>query len=128
SAAALVITIPTGATSGPLAVTVAPSMNESNPVIFTVTSQPLPPGVSDQDVSTPINSAFGLPGSSSYAGNVFTITGAGYHIGGIADEMHFVYEPLIGDGSIVARLTSLGSGTSPVAGVMIRETLNTAST
>jgi hypothetical protein len=32
------ITIPTGATSGPLAVSVAPTMNSSNPVTFTVTT------------------------------------------------------------------------------------------
>jgi hypothetical protein len=31
------ITIPTGASSGPLAVTVAPTMNSSNPITFTVT-------------------------------------------------------------------------------------------
>jgi RHS repeat-associated protein len=128
SATAIVITIPNGATSGPLVVTVAPTMNESNPVVFTITSQPLPPGVSDQDVTAPVNSAFAVPGSSTYANNVFTVVGAGGHIGGSSDQMHFVYEPLIGDGSIVARLTSLHTSTSPVAGVMIRETLNTAST
>jgi hypothetical protein len=31
------ITIPTGASSGPLAVAVAPTMNSSNPITFTVT-------------------------------------------------------------------------------------------
>src|SRR4029077_17831687 len=44
------ITIPSGASSGPLVVCVAPTMNDSNPVTFTVTSQPLPAGWLDQDV------------------------------------------------------------------------------
>jgi hypothetical protein len=38
SATSISITIPAGATSGPLAVSVAPSMNNSNPVTFTVTA------------------------------------------------------------------------------------------
>jgi len=43
-------TIPAGATSGPLLVSVAPSMNDSNVVQFAVTWQPLPPSWLDQDV------------------------------------------------------------------------------
>src|SRR5260370_38015315 len=38
----ITITIPAGATSGPLLVSVAPSMNSSNPMTFPVTSPPLP--------------------------------------------------------------------------------------
>ena len=38
----ITVTIPPGATSGPLLVSVAPDMNDSNYVLFTVTSQPLP--------------------------------------------------------------------------------------
>ena len=38
SATSITITIPPGATSGPLAISVAPSMNTSNPVTFTVTA------------------------------------------------------------------------------------------
>ena len=44
SDAAIVITIPAGAASGPLLVAVAPTMNDSNAVAFTVTSNPLPSG------------------------------------------------------------------------------------
>src|SRR5437879_9488150 len=50
SATSVTITIPAGTSSGPLAVLVAPSMNASNPVAFTVTSQPLPSGWLNQDV------------------------------------------------------------------------------
>src|SRR5712692_2103716 len=41
SSGSIVFTISGGATSGPLLVSVAPSMNDSNAVDFTVTSQPL---------------------------------------------------------------------------------------
>jgi pro-kumamolisin-like protein/IPT/TIG domain-containing protein len=117
------ITIPGGATSGPLVVSVAPGMNDSNPVTFTVTSQPLPTPWLDQDVG-----AVGVAGSASYGNNVFTVNGAGAQIYGTADAFHFVYQPLTGDGSMVARLVSLQGGSGLVsAGVMIRETLNAGS-
>jgi hypothetical protein len=129
-ASGLIITIPTGATSGPLVVTVAPTMNDSNPVVFTVTSQPLPIGVSDQDVTSPSNSRFGtVIGSATYANGVFTVGGSGSWIYGSADGMHFVYQPLSGDGSIVARVLNLqGGASSAQAVVMIRETLGATST
>ena len=118
------ITIPSGATSGPLVVSVAPSMNDSNPVIFTVTSHPLPNSWLDQDVGS-----VGVAGSASYTSGTFTVSGAGTQIYGTADAFHFVYQPLLGDGAIVARLVSLQGGSSYVsAGVMIRETLSADST
>jgi len=67
----ITITVSPGATSGPLVVSVAPTMNASNPVIFTVTSQPLPAGWLDQDIG-PV----GIAGSASYANRTFTINGA----------------------------------------------------
>jgi hypothetical protein len=124
SATSITITIPSGATSGPLAVSVAPSMNDSNPVIFTVSSQPLPSSWLDQDVGST-----GVIGSASYANGTFTVAGAGQQIYGTADAFHFVYQPLSGDGTIVARVVSLQGGVGYVsAGVMIRETLNSGST
>ena len=119
SASSINITIPTGATSGPLVVSVAPSMNDSNPVIFTVTSQPLPNTWLDQDVGS-----VGLAGSASYSSGTFTVNGSGAGIYGNADAFHFVYQPLTGDGTIVARVVSLQGGVGYVsAGVMIRNTL-----
>jgi hypothetical protein len=124
SATSITITIPAGATSGPLAVSVAPSMNDSNPVIFTVSSQPLPSSWLDQDVGST-----GVIGSASYANGTFTVAGAGQQIYGTADAFHFVYRALSGDGTIVARVVSLQGGSGYVtAGVMIRETLNSGST
>jgi RHS repeat-associated protein len=129
-ASGIIITIPTGATSGPLVVTVAPTMNDSNPIIFTVTSQPLPIGLSNQDVSSPSNDRFGtVIGSATYANGAYTVSGSGPGISGTVDGMHFVYQPLSGDGSVVARVLSLqGGASSAQAAVMIRETLGATST
>jgi RHS repeat-associated protein len=114
----ITITIPAGATSGFLVVSVAPSMNDSSPLEFTVTSQPLPNSWLDDDVGV-----VGLVGSATYTGGTFTVKGSGAGIYSTVDGMHFAYQPFSGDGTIVARLTSLvGSGAQ--AGVMIRETLS----
>ncbi len=124
-ATSLSITIPTGATSGPLVVSVAPSMNDSNPVVFTVASQPVPNSAwLDQDIGS-----VGVAGSASFSNGTFTVQAAGTQIYGSADSFHYVYQPLAGDGTISARLVSLQGGTGYVAaGVMIRETLNAGST
>jgi YD repeat-containing protein len=115
----IVFTIPSGATSGFLVVSVAPTMNDSNPVQFAVTTQPLPNPWLDQDVG-----ATGMTGSATYSAGTFSVSGAG-QVGGTADKLHFVYQPLLGDGSIVARVASIQNGTGfSQVGVMIRETLN----
>jgi subtilase family serine protease len=116
----LSITISSGATSGPLAVSVAPSMNNSNPLTFTVTTLPTP--WLDQDVG-----AVGVAGSASYTNGSFTVKASGQWIWNTADSMHFVYQSLSGDGTIVARAISLAGGSSSQStGVMIRETLDTS--
>src|SRR5437899_718886 len=114
------ITIPPGATSGPLLVSVAPSMNDSNAVRFTVTSQPLPVSWLDQDVGS-----VGVSGSASYTNGTFTVAGAGQGTFSTnSDGLHFVYQPLSGDGTMVARVVSLQGSGAAQAGIMIRETLN----
>ncbi|HUJ83347.1 MAG TPA: IPT/TIG domain-containing protein, partial [Candidatus Acidoferrales bacterium] len=116
----ITMTIPAGATSGPLLVSVAPSMNDSNAVTFTVTAQPLPAAWLDQDVG-----AVGLAGSATYANGVFTVVGAGQGtFFTSSDALHFVYQPLSGDGTIVARVVSLTGSSSAQVGIMVRETLN----
>jgi RHS repeat-associated protein len=115
----ILVTIPSGATSGPLELALAPSMNYSNPIIFTVTTQPLPTGWVDGDVGQ-----VGLAGNATYASGAFTITGAGYgSVNQTSDYFHWAYQPLSGDGVIVARVTSL-SGSSSGLGVMVRESLD----
>jgi hypothetical protein len=96
-------------------------MNASNPVTFTVTSQPLPAGWLDQDIGS-----VGIAGSASYASGTFTLSGAGASVWGTADGFHFAYRVLSGDGTIIARVVSASPSTA--VGVMIRETLNADST
>src|SRR5208337_1828529 len=123
SASEITITIPAGATSGPMVVSVAPSMNDSNPVQFDVTSQALPSPWLDQDVGQ-----VGLPGNATYSNGTFTINASGQSITGTVDQMHFVYQPLSGDGTIVARVVSLQGVSYSQAGAMIRETLDPSAT
>jgi RHS repeat-associated protein len=117
----IVITIPSGATSGYLVVSVAPGMNDSNSVEFEVTTQPLPTSWLDRDVGQ-----VGIDGDATYANGTFSLQAAGQGIlsGYGTDSFHFVYQPLSGDGTIVARVVSAPAE----AGVMIRETLNDSST
>jgi len=123
SATSITITIPSGATSGYLVVSVAPEM-DSNPVFFTVTSQPIPSPWLDSDVGQVTRT-----GSASYANGAFTVNGEGVGIGGTTDGFHFVYQALSGDGAIVARISGFSAASnSATAGVMIRETLTQGST
>jgi len=120
SSTSITTTIPAGATTGPLLVSVAPGMNDSNAVRFTVTSQPLPASWLDQDVG-----AVGIAGSASFANGTFTVAGAGQGtMITSADGFHFVYQPLAGDGTIVARVVSVQGSSAAQAGIMVRETLD----
>ena len=66
----------------------------------------------------------GLAGSASYVSGTFTVTGAGADIWGTTDGFDYVFQPLAGDGQIVARVVGLSNtNTYAKAGVMIRETL-----
>ena len=121
---AIVITIPTGATTGLLGVSVAPIMNCSNTVWFTVTTQPLAATWMDQDIGK-----VGLTGSATYSNGAFTVKAAGQGISNTLDGLHFVYQPLSGDGTIVARVSNIQGGSySSQIGVMIRESLHPGST
>ncbi len=129
SETSITITIPSGATSGHVVVTVAPSMNDSNPVEFTITGNPLPAGWLDWDIGPA-----GAPGTATYSSGVFTLKSAGTGLGGVnsgsttVDGLHFVYKPLPGSGEIVARFDSLTGGATSQAGLMIRETLDESAT
>src|SRR5580692_926860 len=114
---AIVAVVPAGASSGSFSVTVNSQVVTSPS--FTVTA--FPSGWSDTDVG-PVSQA----GSATYSNGTFTVTGGGGNIGGSVDAMHFVYQTLVGDGSIIAQLT--GSPYSAEAVVMMRETLDPSST
>ena len=65
-----------------------------------------------------------LAGSAEYRDGTFTVRGAGNDIWGEQDQFHYVYQPLSGDGEIVARVVSMGDTDYwAKAGVMIRESL-----
>src|SRR6266850_3492703 len=110
--------VPVGASSGPFSVTV--NGIAVNSPSFTVTI--LPAGWLDGDIGS-----VGISGSASFANGTFTVAGAGPGLASTADGMHFVYQPLSGDGTIVARVASV-QGSSTQAGVMIRETLAAGAT
>jgi regulation of enolase protein 1 (concanavalin A-like superfamily) len=97
-------------------------MTNSNPVLFMVSSSTLPGTWLDGDIG-----AVALAGSASYANGIFTVNASGQWIWSVADGMNFVYQPLSGDGTIVARVLSAQGSIYPEAGVMIRESLTTGS-
>jgi hypothetical protein len=63
------------------------------------------------------------------ATGTYTVTGEGADVWGSSDQFQFAYKALTGDGSIVAHVTSVGTGTSTwaKAGVMVRATLDAGS-
>src|SRR5690349_4207288 len=70
----------------------------------------------DQEIGAPAPQ-----GSASYSKGTYTITGGGADIGGLSDQFHFTSNPLSGDGSIVADVTTLSNtDASAKAGVMMR--------
>ncbi|UCG55857.1 MAG: hypothetical protein JSU70_13410, partial [Phycisphaerales bacterium] len=75
------------------------------------------PGWWTEDIGAP------APGSASESGGVFTITGNGHDIWDSGDNFYYVYKQLTGDGEIVCRVVSHGSGSNTWAkgGVMIRQ-------
>ena len=72
------------------------------------------------------------PGSASYDSGTgaWTVTGAGHDIWDSSDDFYFVYMYLKGDGSLTARVVSIGPGSNDwvKAEVMMRESLDLGST
>ncbi|HEU4935164.1 MAG TPA: Ig-like domain-containing protein [Vicinamibacterales bacterium] len=66
-----------------------------------------------------------IQGSTSYSQGVYRVHAGGADIWGTSDQFHFVYQPLSGDGEVIARVQSItNSNTWAKTGVMIRETLS----
>lgn len=64
-------------------------------------------------------------GSASFLSGTFTLSGSGGDIWNASDSFNYVYQPLVGDGEITARITGIMNTDSwAKAGVMIRESLN----
>lgn len=63
-------------------------------------------------------------GAAGTNGGAFTVIASGTGIGADDDEFRFVYQPVVGDVTITARITgSQNSGSNALAGVMIRSSL-----
>jgi peptidoglycan/xylan/chitin deacetylase (PgdA/CDA1 family) len=103
----------------------AGGIETSAPVSITVVNGAtlLPVPWATQDVGD-----VGLAGTGTFRDGAFSLKGAGYDIWGSADSFRFVYQPLVGDGQITARVASLQSTNGfAKAGVMLRESLSTDS-
>ena len=122
---ALTLTASSTASTGTVAVTVTGSslgLTSTATINLTVTAVilPLPAVWSDGDVGS-----VGVVGSASYASGTFAVSGAGQGtMITSTDGFHFVYQPLTGDGTIVARVVSVQGSSAAQAGIMIRETLS----
>jgi len=67
------------------------------------------------------------PSYTEYDGKTFTMEGEGDDIGGTADEFHFTYVTMTGDGTVTARIIRPMSSQWTMPGVMMRETLEEGS-
>ena len=84
---------------------------------------PLPSGWASRDIG-----AVASAGSAAYSGGVFTLNGSGADIWGSADEFHYAYTTMSGDGEIRARVATVENVDAwTKAGVMMRETLTAGS-
>jgi uncharacterized repeat protein (TIGR01451 family) len=84
---------------------------------------PLPPGWADADVGFPA-----IAGSAGYGNGVFTVTGAGAGIWGASDQFHYVYQPLAGNGTIIARVASqTNTSANAKAGIMFKQSATAGS-
>jgi len=124
STSTLTLTASSTATTGTATLTVtgkSGSLKKTTTISLTVRSIPTLPSVwNDGDIGT-----VGLSGSASYANGTFSVAGAGQGtFFSTSDGFHFVYQPLSGDGTIVARVVSLAGSSAAQAGIMIRETLD----
>jgi subtilase family serine protease len=120
----LTLTASSTATTGTVTITItgtSGSLKKTASITLTVRTIPTLPSVwADGDIGS-----VGLAGSASYANGTFTVAGAGQGTFSTAsDAFHFVYQPLSGDGTMVARVVSLQGSSAAQAGIMIRETLN----
>ena len=84
----------------------------------------LPAGWSHADIGT-----VPVTGDATFASGTFTVRGSGADVWGTADQFHYAYTTMTGDGTIVARVASIPLNVNAwvKAGVMIRESLTAGS-
>ena len=126
--ATLTLTVGTSAKPGTYPITItgtAPSATHATTLTLTVAASPppLPSPWADTDVGSPL-----IAGSASYSGGVFTVNGSGADIFGTSDQFNYVYQPTTGNGTIIARVTSLTNTSSNAkAGVIWKASTTTGS-
>lgn len=78
------------------------------------------PELREQDIGNVSGAGF-----TTVGGGTMTVYGSGNGIGGSSDSFHFAWRRLTGNGQVTARVAAQPDASgSPVAGVMLRETLN----
>lgn len=121
STSATALTSSTTSTDGPsTAASTEPTADaQSTTLAVAEAASTLPSPWATRDIGGPR-----IAGAATYASGTFTVTGAGEGIAGTSDEFRFVYQPLTGDGQIVARIATLQNTNQwSKAGVMIRQSL-----
>ena len=99
------------------------------PVYASHTSQPRGRHAVQSVGSSPWNSldigTVGLAGSASASGDTITVQGSGTDVWYTADQFHYAYQPLQGDGVLFTRVDSQSNTDGwAKAGIMIRNTLD----
>jgi beta-glucanase (GH16 family) len=138
----LVPTVVFGGSGSQRTVTITPAPRQAGTAIITVTvtdpvwggsttssfvvnvvNPGLPSPWWNQDIGV-----VGFSGSASTDGFTYTVQGSGADIWNRSDGFQFVYQPVTGDGSIIAHVASQdNTGGYAKAGVMIRESLDPGS-
>jgi len=81
------------------------------------TYSPVPAPWADTDVGPPA-----VPGSASFANPVFTVNGSGADIFGSYDQFNYVYQPVSGDATLIARITSqTNTSSNAKAGIIFKQ-------
>ncbi len=94
--------------------------NQTIAVTYKTTTTSFPSPWLKKDIGT-----ISTPGISGYASSSFRIETYGSDIFWNSDNFHFIYQPLTGDGQIVARIAEMNKPNIwSKSGIMIRESLN----
>lgn len=97
------------------AYTVGPFLSNQTAVSWTTDGSPAT--WTGEDIGNPA-----LVGSDSLNNGTWTISGSGTYIGGTSDQFHYVWQPLVGQGGIRARVvTETNTNSDAMAGVMFRQ-------
>ena len=94
-----------------------------NVQVTTPANNTLPTPWVDTDVGSPA-----ISGSASFANGVFTVNGAGADIYGTNDQFNYVSQPVNGNGTLIARVTSqTNTSSNAKAGIMFKQSTTAGS-